>query len=135
MISIKTIMTTNVISVKKSLPVSDALRLLMKHEISGIPVVDDKMCVIGILSEKDVLKILVDEKYDEKKTVEDYMSHGVICFTDKDDAVEICKFFINNHIRRVPIVKDGHLVGIVSRRDIVSLIIEAHSKMSDMRYT
>ena len=58
------------------------------------------------------------------------MSREVICFTEDDSAVEICKFFMRTHIRRVPIIRDGCLIGIVSRRDIVSLIAEAKTKMS-----
>ena len=134
MISIKSIMTKNVIAVSPNLPIYEALDLLMKHKISGMPVVDSNNHVVGILTEKDVLKILIDKNLHAKNKVSDYMSHEVISFSEDEDAINICKFFIKSHIRRVPILKDNKLVGIVSRRDLVSLILEAKSKISSFRY-
>ncbi len=134
MIPIKTIMTKKVLSVQKNTPIYEALNQLTKAQVSGLPVLDNQMKVVGILSEKDVLKILIDKKFDVKNTVDEYMTREVISFTEEDDAIDICKFFLNSHIRRVPIVKDGKLVGIVSRHDIVNLILEAKSKMDDLRF-
>ena len=134
MFSIKSIMTTNVITVKPETAIFDALNLLIEHKISGMPVIDNENRVVGILSEKDVLEILVDKSLDIKKTVDDYMSRDVVCFTEEDSAIDICKFFLRSPFRRVPIVKDGKLVGVVSRHDIVELIVEAKSKISDFRF-
>jgi len=97
-------------------------------------VINEEEHVVGILSEKDVLKILVDKRLDVKSTVDDYMSRDVICFTEEDSAIDICKFFIRSNIRRVPIVRENKLVGIVSRADIIPLILEAKNKISDYRY-
>lgn len=134
MIPIKNIMNTEVTTVKAGTPIYDALDLLTKKRISGMPVVNEDNDVVGILSEKDVLKILIDKDLDIKDTVEDYMTRDVICFSEDDSAIEICKFFLRSSIRRVPIVKSGQLIGIVSRRDIVSLISEAKSKISSYRF-
>ena len=135
MLSIKNVMTKDVVSVKEDTHIYEALDLLTKNKISGLPVLDDQNLVIGILSEKDVLRILLDKNIVTRNKVRDYMSSEVICFTEDDNAIDICKFFIRSNIRRVPIVKDGKLVGIISRRDIVALISEAKSKMSDLRYS
>jgi CBS domain-containing protein len=134
MIIVKTIMTTDVKFVKQSTPIFEALDLLESSKVSGLPVVDDQMLVVGILTEKDVLEILIDKNLDVKNKVGDYMTREVICFQEEDNVVDVCKFFIKSNIRRVPIVREGKLVGIVSRRDIVSLIMEAKSKLSNFRY-
>ena len=134
MLTIKSIMKTNVITVRPETPIYEALDLLFKNQISGMPVVNGQNEVVGILSEKDVLRILLDDKLIVKHTVSDYMTRDVVCFTEEDSAVDICKFFIRSHVRRVPIVKDGKLVGVVSRRDIVELILEARTKISDLRF-
>lgn len=134
MLPLKSIMTVGVITVKADTPIYEALYLLAKNKISGIPVVDDEQQVIGVLTEKDVLKILFDKKFDVKSTVDDYMSREVICFSEEDSAIDVCKFFIRSNIRRVPIVKDNKLVGIVSRADIIPLILEARDKISNFRY-
>jgi len=127
-------MTIGVITVKSDTPIYEALYLLSKNKISGIPVVDDEEQVIGVLSEKDVLKILFDKKLDVKSTVDDYMSRDVICFSEEDSAIDVCKFFIRSNIRRVPIIKGNKLVGIISRADIIPLILEAKNKISNFRY-
>ena len=129
MVSVQSIMTNSVVSVKPETPIFDALNLLVKSRISGVPVVDRENRVVGIFSEKDVLEMLIDKNSDIKKTVDDYMTRDVVCFTEEDNAVDICKFFIKNDLRRVPIVKDGKLVGIVSRRNIVELILEEKNKI------
>lgn len=134
MIPIKTIMTTDVVTATPETPIYEALSLLAKHRVSGLPVINSEQNVIGILSEKDVLKILLDAHPEKKKIVEDYMSTEVTTFCEDDSAVDVCKFFMKNHMRRVPIVRDGKLVGIASRRDIVSLILEAKTKMGKERY-
>lgn len=134
MIPIHSIMTTTVISVSVHTPIYEALDLLTRNKISGMPVVNEFNEVVGILSEKDVLRILFDKKLDIQKTVSDYMTRDVVMFTEDDSAMDICKFFMKSHVRRVPITKDKKLIGIISRRDIVELISEARTKISDYRY-
>ena len=134
MLPLKSIMTIGVITVKSDTPIYEALDLLAKNKISGIPVVDDEEQVVGVLSEKDVLTILFDKNLEVRSTVEDYMSRDIICFTEDDSAIDVCKFFIRSNIRRVPITKDNKLVGIVSRADIIPLILEAKNKISNFRY-
>ena len=133
MLSIKSIMTKDVVTVTPETPIYDAMRLLMRHRISGMPVVDEQMHVKGVLSEKDVLQILIDSNIKYKDTVVDYMTKDVISFSEDESAVKVCQFFIKNHFRRVPIVKDGKLIGIVSRRDLIELILEANNKISNDR--
>jgi len=134
MIAVKTIMTTDVKFVRAETPIYEALDLLDKEKISGLPVLDEGNHVVGILTEKDVLEILISKNVDAKKLVGDYMTREVICFQENDNVLDVCKFFIRSHIRRVPIVREGKLVGIVSRHDIVTLIREAKSKLSNFRY-
>jgi CBS domain-containing protein len=134
MIIVKTIMSTNVKFVKQDTPIFEALDILEKEKISGLPVVNDEHIVVGIITEKDVLEILIDKNLSSKNKVADFMTREVICFGEDDNVVDVCKFFIKSNIRRVPIVREGRLVGIVSRRDIVMLIMEAKSKLSNFRY-
>ncbi len=127
-------MTKDVITVNPQMLIYEALDLLKKHAVSGLPVVDTQDHIVGILSEKDVLELLLNQSVAVKDTVENYMTREVISFSEDDNAIDICKFFIRSHIRRVPIVSGEKLVGVVSRRDIVLLILEAKNKMSSLRY-
>lgn len=135
MLPLKSIMTRDVISVTAQTPIFEALDLLSKNRISGLPVINEENEVVGILSEKDVLKLLLDKRLDGKKLVGDYMSRDVVSFSEEDSAVDVCKFFMHSYVRRVPIVHDGKLVGIVSRHDIVELILDAKRDISDFRYS
>ena len=135
MIPINTIMTGNVITVQASTPIYEAMNLLTKFAISGLPVVDADNKLIGILTEKDVLKILINPNIGAKDKVDDFMTRNVFSFTEDADAIAVCEFFIKNPIRRVPIVRNGKLIGVVSRRDIIVLVLEAKEKLSDHRFS
>ena len=111
--SVKEIMTKDVTTVPATTPVKEVANLLSERNISGMPVVDDEGRVLGVVSELDV----VGRK---GATVADIMSRGVISVTEETDVDEVLHLFLNQRIRRVPVLSDGqHLVGIVSRSDLV----------------
>ena len=124
----KNIMTTDVMSVKAETLVCDAMRILIDNQISGLPVVDNEEKVIGIISEKDMLRLLFNTSIKENDTVLDYMTKEVVSFKEEDSAVDICEFFMNSSVRRVPIVREGKLVGIVSRRNLIKTILHLWGK-------
>ena len=128
MFKAKDIMVTDVITVTTDTPIYEAMRLLAMKGISGLPVIDNNMNLTGIISEKDVLHILVDGDIKTKQTVSDYMNRKVASFGQEDDVLDICDFFIKSTFRRVPIVTDGKLVGIISRHDIIKLILKLRAK-------
>jgi len=134
MIQIKDIMTKDVITAKRETPIYEAMNLLKKHKISGLPVVNDEMRPVGILSEKDFLQLLMSRNVDVKAKVADYMTKKVVTFQEDDSIVSVCEFFIKSSFRRVPILKDRTLVGIVSRRDIISFILQARDEISGDRF-
>ncbi len=123
MFDTKTIMTTDVMAVKRHTPISHVAEILVKNDITGLPVVNDDMTLAGIISEKDVLCLLSDLE-DESAKVEDFMTKDVVSFDENEDLIAVCECLVNNNFRRVPIVADGKLVGIISRRDIIRNILE-----------
>jgi CBS domain-containing protein len=124
----KDIMSSDVITVTTDTPIYEAMRLLAVKGISGLPVVDNSMNLAGIISEKDMLHILIDGDIQTKQTVSDYMNRKVASFSQDDDVLDICDFFIKSTFRRVPIVQDGKLTGIISRHDIIKLILKLRAK-------
>ena len=130
MVPAKKIMTKDVIVVYPQTPIYEAMSRLTGNAISGLPVVDNEGRPVGIITEKDVLKILINSNIGAQDKVEDYMTRNVVSFDEETSATTICEFFMKNPIRRVPIVKDGKLVGVVSRRDIIGLILESRNKLS-----
>jgi len=117
------IMTKDVITANRQVSIHDAIAIFIENNITGLPVVDDDNNLVGIISEKDVLRLMYDDE-DTPASVENYMTRKVMAFNPEDDLNDVCHCFKNNHIRRVPIVIDGKLAGIISRRDVVKYILE-----------
>ena len=110
---VKEIMTKDVITATSTMSVREVANLLSERSVSGVPVVDDEGRVLGVVSELDV----VGRK---GATAADIMSKQVISVTEETDVDEVLHLFLNQRIRRVPVLSDGqHLIGIVSRSDLV----------------
>lgn len=125
MFPVKDVMTRNVVTATKDMPIFDAIQLLVDHHITGIPIIDKESNLVGILSEFDVLRILVETSIGRERTVEEFMTKKVIAFEDNVTAIDVCSFFLNDPgKRRVPITHNGKLVGLVSRGDIVKMILK-----------
>ena len=133
MFPVKDFMTKNPITVEEHTSIYDAIELLATYKISGLPVVDKENRLVGVISEWDVLHLLTDAEVNKNATVGDYMTRDVISFKEDDSAIDVCDFFKNSNKRRVPIVNDGKLVGIVSRHDIIKLILSMRKNVSEAR--
>ena len=117
-------MTKNVISVKKDTPIYEALDLLRKNDITGMPAIDDDSTLIGIITEKDALNLFYADGDDQNKTVEFFMTQPAVSFGIDESLESVCDFLMVKHFRRVPVVSiKGKLVGILSRPDIIDYII------------
>lgn len=123
MITAKDVMTDDVICVKTDTPIYEVLRLLIKHNISGIPVVEDDMTLVAIVSERDVLRLWEADEDVSSKTAGDYMTQPAVSFEEHESLSEVCECLTNNYFRRVPVTSKGVLVGVVSRRDIIKNIL------------
>jgi len=124
---IKDIMTKNVISVEKDTPIFDAIEMLAKNNITGLPVVNEDMTMAGVLTEKDVLRLFMAPEEGEGKAVNDFMTQPAISFDENESLIDVCECLTNNFFRRVPVTSKGKLVGVVSRRDIIfEYILELH---------
>ena len=132
MLKVKDIMTKDVISVKKDTPIFDVIEILSNNDITGIPVVEDDMTVVGILSEKDVLTILYAPQENEGKVVDDFMTVPAICFEEDESVLEVCICLRESFFRRVLVTCGGKLIGIVTRKDLIKCILKERSKTSLM---
>ncbi|MCP1317626.1 CBS domain-containing protein [Halomonas sp. 707B3] len=140
------IMTPKVVSVGHDTEVRDIAQLLLKHRISAVPVVDDEHRVVGIVSEGDLMRRVKDDSehghswwltlFSGGKDAGDYVkSHGRKAhevMTPNPMTVEentplhtIARLLEKHHIKRVPVVREGRLVGIVSRANLLQGIANA----------
>jgi CBS domain-containing protein len=109
---VEDVMTTGVITVTETQTKQQAARLLSQHRISGLPVVNADNVVIGVVSEYDIIS-------KEGQTVGEIMTRGVISITPDTDLEEVSHLLVHERIKRLPVIDQGRLVGIVSRADLV----------------
>ncbi len=121
-------MTKDVVVAHPEMEAYDAILLLLKHKISGMPVVDDRGEVVGIISERDCLKTQVNAQYHELPTafVKDLMSTDPKTITPHTEIMEVAEVFLASGFRRLPVLDEGRMVGLVSRRDVLRVIKEFH---------
>jgi CBS domain-containing protein len=132
MLTARDIMTRDVVCVKTDTPIRTALELLVEHNISGIPVVEDDMTLVAIISERDILRLFDATGDVEGKTVSDFMTQPAVFFEEHESISDVCQCLADNHFRRVPVSSHGVLVGIVSRRDIIKNIM--HTKFQSAAF-
>jgi len=116
------IMTRKVYTIRSDASAQEAAQLLDQHRISGLPVVDEGNDIIGIVTEADIIS-KVDK---EGLRVSDIMSTEVTSVNEETPVSEIALLLTERKIKRVPVVQDGKLVGIVSRADIVNAVAQGH---------
>lgn len=119
-------MTIGLLTTTPGSPILEAAETLVAHRITGLPVVDDSMRLLGILSEKDVLRLL-DSAPTRAWQVRDVMTPDVVTFNLDDDLFDVCECLAKNEFRRVPVLDRGRLVGIISRADLILYILKHRS--------
>ena len=102
----------------------DLAQQMLSGMSSGLPVVDANNHIIGVVTEFDLLKAITDGKDLQTVKAAEIMSRPAIC-VEEDDEIEIVITKMTTHnIIRIPVVRDGKLVGLISRADILSRMIE-----------
>ena len=109
--------------------VEEAARIMIKNGFSGMPVTNDDGMLIGIVSEHDCIRALLECTYHEQVgvcgLVRDSMRTEVDTVNIDDDIIEVSQRIIKEHKRRYPVLDDGRLVGQISRRDLMRALVEA----------
>jgi predicted transcriptional regulator len=119
-------MATKVMTFDPEMTIDEATIVLAKNKFSGAPVVNEKNELIGMLSEKDCLKTIVDSYYNQRPSssskVKDYMSANVISVGPNKTVIEVAYMFVHSNFKRFPVIENGKLVGQISRSDVLKLI-------------
>lgn len=145
----KDVMTKKPVTVKSGSTLEQAAKVLVKHNISGAPVVNGKGKMVGIISEKDLFKAIYPNLHDiirhvslwvdrkkisqrvaEKKDipVDKLMTKEVISVKPDTPIIKTGSIMLVNRIHRVPVVDKGKLVGIVCRQDIFRTMLKSDLK-------
>ena len=116
----KDIMTRKVYTISPEVSVQEVAQLLSGKSISGVPVIDKAGKIIGIVTEADIIA-----KVDRTGLcVADIMSHNIVAVSEETPVSEIAALLTERNVKRVPVIQDGKLVGIVSRADIVHAVAQ-----------
>jgi CBS-domain-containing membrane protein len=138
------VMVSPVVTVKPTCSVQEVAKLFLEHRISGVPVLDDQGKLVGIVSEGDLLHrveagterqhswwlrivagdgtLAADYAKAHARKVADVMTRNVIAAAPETPLNEIAMLLEEHSIKRVPVVRDGQLVGIVSRANLVQAV-------------
>jgi CBS domain-containing protein len=127
---VKNFMARELITFTPDMNVYAAINTLIKHQISGAPVVDRDGNVVGMLSEIDCMHTILEASYYNTPgaLVGDLMSTEVSTVEADMSIVSLAEKFINNRYRRYPVVEKGKLVGLISRRDVLRAIQKIHQE-------
>ena len=126
-IRVRDYMSRQLVTLSPSTEILQALNTLVSRNISGAPVLDAAGDVIGILTEKDCMKVALNAAYHSEYggIVMDYMTGDVLTVSPDDSIVALAEKFLENRFHRYPVVERGRLVGVISRRDIVKALVAA----------
>ena len=120
------VMKCGLLTVQPETPMLEAMETLAERRLTGLPVVDEKLHLQGIVTEKDILACL-DQPEALEATVENYMTREVQTFDQRDSLFDVCECLIENNFRRVPILDGRKLIGVISRADIMVYILKNKS--------
>ena len=129
-VAIKKYMTTAMITLTEDMEVTEASLRLVKHGISGAPVLDRSGKLCGILTERDCFKVTLNAGYYSEPggKVGDYMSRNIETVAPDASIFELAELFVQKKYRRYPVVENEKLIGMISRRDILKALLQINQK-------
>lgn len=124
-------MSTKLITFHPEQHMDEVIQTLLKHKISGGPVVNDEEELVGVISEGDCMKEVVRGKYNNMPhlngSVFEHMTIDVISIPPETNIFDAAKMFLEKRIRRFPVVNKGKLMGQISQKDIMRAVNSMNS--------
>jgi CBS domain-containing protein len=117
-------MDTQVCALNAETEILDAVGFLLEHQVTGAPVVDEAGHLVGMLTEKDCLRLIATGADADRPrgTVADFMTTALTTISPDTDVYYAAGLFLHQHFRRLPVVEGGKLVGAITRFDILRVI-------------
>lgn len=118
---VKDYMSANLVTFTPQMDVLNAMQMLVEHRISGAPVVDETGNVVGVLSQKDCLKVALDASYHGEwgGRVSEFMSRTAKTVEAETNILEVAEMFMEDEYRRYPVMEENRLIGQISRHDVL----------------
>ena len=129
---ISKIMARDLITFRPDEDIWEVMQRMVKNKISGGPVINERGELIGMLSEADCIRVILEDHGDQpggNGTVADYMSHDVTTVEANNTLVEVASYFTHKNFRRFPVCDSGRLVGQISRSDVLKAVSQLKHKI------
>ena len=131
------VMSSPVITARPNTPVHAAAALLVSHGFTAVPVVTAEGRVVGIATEADLLRGRVTPEgwigeRQPEPTLATVMTTTPLSFRPEDDVADVVSLMLDHHVRTAPIIDNGRLVGIISRRDVLRCVARRELSSADV---
>jgi CBS domain-containing protein len=126
-VTVGEVMSSDLITTHPQTTLHEAVSVMLRHRVSGLPVVDDDGSLLGMLTEQDCLRAAYRSVYYQAPdpTVANAMTSNPQCTAPEVDIMVAIEIFLNAPFRRLPVMVDGRLVGLLSRRDALRALGES----------
>ncbi len=123
-LAVREFMSKNVVTLKPDMDVLQAIHVLLRHKISGAPVVDAGGRLLGMLTERDCMRVALDAAFHQQSggTVADFMATDVVTVPAEEAIIDTVRRFYDGEYLRYPVVDGTGLVGVISRSDAMRVI-------------
>jgi CBS domain-containing protein len=120
-IVVRDYMTRRLVTLSPQTEILRALHTLIEKNIAGAPVVDESGALIGMLTERDCMQVALNATYHSEYggVVADFMAKPAVSISPDEGLVDVVKRFIDTSYHRYPVVENGRLIGLISRRDVM----------------
>lgn len=114
-------MSTDLVTLDADMDIMRAAHKLISHGISGAPVLDHSGKLVGVLTERDLMRVAMQAEYYAIPggLVSEFMSHNPQAVSPQASILEVAQMFIDGRFHRYPVVEGGSLVGVISRSDVM----------------
>jgi CBS domain-containing protein len=125
---VKDHMSTKLVTLDPNMDVLSAAHALIKNVIAGAPVVDENHRLVGILTERDCMRVAMQAEYHGTPggPVRQYMTKNPQYVSPDESILHVAQLFIDGKYHRYPVVKNDRLVGMISRRDVMHAMGKQH---------
>lgn len=124
MLTARDIMTEGVITVRPNCTIQEAIETLLAERISGLPVVDERNRLVGVVTEFALLGVAYDDHI-LTETVDKHMTVDVLTVEASDPIRKVADLCLVHRVRRVPVMEHGRLIGLISRCDVLKAVYHA----------
>jgi len=123
---VREMMTTRMVAATREYNARDLAVLLQSGTFSGIPILDPGNTLVGLVTEFDVLKTMVEGKDLHTLKAGDIMNSNPISVDEHQTAKDAMTLMVAHRIIRLPVVRDGKLIGVIARTDIIDHMVDPH---------